>query len=180
MSFVESHSDGRSGSIPEPIQVHIELLHRQPHPFCDRFDDPKVCLVRNDTSNVFVAKTRILQNLVRSVEHASHSLFVDLFANHFDSVEALIDILFGDRATGPAARHHQDIGKRTIGSHVGRNDPVGIGTIAQDGRAGAITKKHAGITVGPISNCAEFVSTNDQDSVINMGGNELLGDLQRV
>src|SRR5580704_4839649 len=107
MRLVERDGDCRRRRIPVFLQIHIKLLDRQAHPMSDCLDDSHVCLMRDDTGNIFVFQVCRFQSTVRGVGHSGHGLFVGFLTLHLDRVELLSDVFQGDRVTAPAARHEE-------------------------------------------------------------------------
>src|SRR4029077_14884193 len=51
---------------------------------------------------------------------------------------------------------------------------VSTPTMAQNGGAGTVAKKHAGVAVGPISNRCQLLGPDHKNRVVRMRGDELL------
>ena len=57
---------------------------------------------------------------------------------------------------------------------------IPVARVAQNRRPGAIAKKHTGIPIGPIGDCAQFLRPNNENGVIDVSGDKLLRDFQSI
>ena len=81
-----------------------------------------------------------------------------------------------DRATRAAARHEQNVGELSVAPDVRADDAVLAAAMSQNGRAGAVAEKHAGVAIGPVRDRGQFFGADDQHGVVGVRGDELLGD----
>src|SRR5215472_9769420 len=107
--------------------------------------------MRNNAGDVFDGESRLVERLFGRVQHRDDSLFVHFLASHMDGSQVHVRIFTRDRTTRSAARHEQDVGILAIASDVGGNYSMRTSTMAQNGRARAVTEQHARIAIGPIS-----------------------------
>jgi len=146
----------------------------------NRFNNPDVCLVRNDAGDIIVFQAGGFQSSVGSGGHGCDRLLIRLFAQHLNGIELLVDVSGSNRATAPAARHEEDIGKLSIAPHVCRDYAVRICAIPQNRCASPVAEKHAGVSIRPVDNRTELIGANYQDRVVDVRRNELLTDFHRV
>src|SRR5271157_4997657 len=146
----------------------------------NRFNNPDVCLVRNDAGDIIVFQAGGFQSSVGSGGHGCDRLLIRLFAQHLNGIELLVDVSGSNRATAPAARHEEDIGKLSITPHVCRDYAVRICAIPQNRCASPVAEKHAGVSIRPVDNRTELIGANYQDRVVDVRRNELLTDFHRV
>ena len=95
-------------------------------------------------------KTGAFQRGVGGIEHRSDRLLVGLPTVHVERVEALVHVFRSRRAGAAAAGHVENVTVVAIAAHVGGDDAVGVGTIAQNCRAGAVAEEDGGIAILPI------------------------------
>src|SRR5271166_4627964 len=117
----------------------------------NRFNNPDVCLVRNDAGDIIVFQAGGFQSSVGSGGHGCDRLLIRLFAQHLNGIELLVDVSGSNRATAPAARHEEDIGKLSIAPHVCRDYAVRICAIPQNRCASPVAEKHAGVSIGSVA-----------------------------
>ena len=79
-----------------------------------------------------------------------------------------IGIFPRDRAARTAAGHEQNIGVLAVAADVSANDAVCAAAMAQNSGASAVSKKHAGVPIGPISDRRQFIGSDHKDSVVRM------------
>ena len=49
--------------------------------------------------------------------------------------------------------------------------------VSQNGGAGAVPEKHAGVAIAPIGNRSQLIRADHQDGIVSMRGDKLLRDL---
>ena len=74
-----------------------------------------------------------------------------------------------DRMARAAAGHPKNVGKFSVARDVGADDAVAAAAaMAQDGRAGAVAEKHAGVALGPIGDRGQFFRADDEDGIVGV------------
>ena len=81
--------DGGGAGVAESVQIDEKPFQRQFHPVCNRFDDPQVGLVWNETGDLFRGEPSDFKHPVARIQHRGDRLFVGLLAVHLDPVETL-------------------------------------------------------------------------------------------
>src|SRR5438093_8639585 len=148
--FIERDRYCRSGSVSITIEIYKHLLPRNAEPIRDCFDDPDVCLVRNDAGDVLDGQSSLVEGFLGRLQHCAHRLFINLFADHVDRVQVKVDIFARDRTARAAAGHEQNIGILAVTANVRANHAMSAPTMTQDSGSSAVPEKHASVPVGPI------------------------------
>ena len=63
-----------------------------------------------------------------------------------------------------------------VAADVGANDAVRAAAMPQNGRAGAVAEKHAGVAIGPVGDRGQLLRADDEHGVVGVRGDELLRD----
>ena len=124
--------------------------------------------MRNDAGNVVDGKSGLVEDFPGRVEHCGDSLFVNFFPGHVDRLQIQIDVFTCDRASRTAAGHKQNIGVLAVATDVSADYAVSAAAVAQNSGASAISKKNAGIAIGPVSNRCQFLGTDYQNGVVRV------------
>src|SRR4029077_5612751 len=147
IGFVECNRHGRSGGVAVAVQIHKHFVARNAEPVGDRFNDAQIGLMRNDTGDVLNGKPGLSESLFRSLQHRRDSLFVHFLARHVDRRQMHIHVLSRDGAPRATARHEQNVCILTVAADVRADYAMSAASVAQYGRAGAISKKHASVAI---------------------------------
>src|SRR3954453_13457961 len=97
-----------------------------------------------------------------------------------DRLEVLVRILRSDRRAAAAARHPENVGKLSVASDVRADDAMlTLVAMLQDRSARAVAEEGAGVAVGPVRNRSQLFRADHEHRFVGVGGDELLGDLDR-
>src|SRR5438445_6378789 len=168
--FVECDGYGRSRGIAVAIQIHKHFVARYAETFCDSLEDAQICLVRNDTGDVFNGKASLVEGLFGCVQHRDDRLFVHFLAGHVDRCQMHVRIFTSDGAPRTAAGHEQNICVPAVAADMSADYTVSTASVAQNSRAGAVSKKDAGVAIGPIRDRCQFLCTDYEDRVVCVRG----------
>jgi Mn2+/Fe2+ NRAMP family transporter len=74
----------------------------------------------------------------------------------------------------------EDVTVVAVAAHVSGQDAIGIESVPEDCRAGAVAKEDAGVTVLPIHDAAKLVGTDNKNCLTGVICNELAADLDAI
>ena len=138
IGFIQGNGNGGGGRVAVAVEVDLKFGERMVEAFGEGLDDAQVGLVRDDASQVVDRQTSLFQGLIGCGQHRDHRLLEGFPSAHVEGIEPEVDIFLRHRQGAASAGHVEDFTLVAVATHEGRNDAVGPGAIAADGRPGAV------------------------------------------
>ena len=177
---MEGDGDAGGGHVAVALEVDVAVAEVGLQLLGDGLDDPEVGLVGDDQADVGGLEAGALEGALGGGVHGVDGEFVDFLAGHLEGVEVALEDLGVDGEAAAAGGEGEDIGLGAVGAHVSRQDAVPLGPVADDDGAGAVSEEDAGVAVFPVDDGGEFFGADDEDGLVDVGGDELLGDDEGV
>ena len=134
--------------------------------------------MRNDTSDVMDRQARLFEHFFSGAQHRGHRLFVNFFAGHVNRRQVFIDVVPGDRTTRSTTGHKKNIRELSIAADMRADHAMSAAAMLQDGRTGAVAKKHTGVAIGPIGDRGQLLRADHEHGVVSVRRDKLLADFQ--
>src|SRR5204862_5372407 len=143
--FVDRDRDGRGRRIPEAVDVHVDLVHRNARVLRRRFDDAVVRLMWYQHVDVAPGQLGRIERAIARLAHLTHGVLEHFAAGHLHVRRAILKHRVAERYGGTAGRPPEQLGERAVTAHEGAEDPaVGavLRTLEHHG-ARAVAEQHA-------------------------------------
>src|SRR5581483_2746207 len=129
--LIQGNGNGSSGGIAVLVQVDKHLFGLRAQALSHSLDDSQVSLVRNDQLNAGDVDFAAAERLVGGGLHSLDGAFEGFLAFHAQVVQARLNRFGGGRTSAAATSHKKQVRFRTIRTHNGGKEAVGVGAVAQ-------------------------------------------------
>ena len=158
------------------MNIYNNFVHRHVKPFGSRLDNTDIRLMGHEKVKLLALHSCALEGCLYRPAHNLCRKAENRLAVHMDEVEPLLNGLGRHGAKAAARRYVESVTTRAVTAEVKGTDAIPLLNRPKYGCTGTISEEDAGVSILPVNDLGENLSTDHEDTPIDAVLNKLCGN----